>query len=471
MGLENSEQESLYTDFWFPMEKNFGHAEYSSLFDRFMRDYLTIKTGKIPNINDVYSAFKLYAHKFTSMRELVSEIYKYSKYFVNIALEKEQDADLKNILSDINSLKVDVSYPFILQAYDDYQQEIISKDEFAQILKYIESYVFRRAICGIPTNSLNKTFSTLYKEIRIDSYFESFKAALLLKDSYRRFPRDNEFKEQLIIKDVYHIRTRNYLLKKLENHNRKEFVNVDSYTIEHILPQNENLSVGWQQELGENWQEIQEKYLHTIGNLTLTGYNSELSDKLFLEKRNMTGGFSDSPIRLNNSLAKLEHWNEDEIVKRANEISILATSVWKSPDLDQTVLEKYKVETIPTPNHTYTLSDHQFLKDGEPMRPLFDELRKRILNIDSEVKEEIKKIYIAYKSNTNFSDVIGYKSKLLIVLNLKIEDIKDPKNICRDISGLGRWGNGDVDVSFSTFEELDYVMTLVKQAFDHIAED
>ena len=111
-----------------------------------------------------------------------------------------------------------------------------------QILKYIESYVFRRAICGIPTNSLNKTFANLYKEIKQENYLESFRAALLLKESYRRFPRDEEFKEQLLIKDVYNFRSRNYLLRKLENHNKKELVNVESYTIEHIMPQNENLS-------------------------------------------------------------------------------------------------------------------------------------------------------------------------------------------------------------------------------------
>lgn len=215
MGLEKQEQDNLYNDYWALMEKSFGYAKYSALFDRFMRDYLTIKTGKIPNIKDVYPAFKLYAQN-KGIRELVADIYEYSKYFVNIALEKEQDNEIKAVFSDINTLKVDVSYPFLLQVYEDYKQEKITKEEFIQILRYVESYVFRRAICGIPTNSLNKTFANLYKEIKPKNYLESFKAALLLKDSYRRFPRDEEFKEQLIIKDVYNFRSRNYLLRKLE---------------------------------------------------------------------------------------------------------------------------------------------------------------------------------------------------------------------------------------------------------------
>lgn len=290
MGLPREKQEELYRDFWHPLEKNFGHAEYSELFDRFMRDYLTIKTGKIPNIRDVYSAFKLYTQKFENLKELVADIFKYSKYFVNVALEKEEHAEIKSIFSDINTLKVDVSYPFLLNIYDDFKQNIISKEDIIKILKYLESYVFRRAICGIPTNSLNKTFANLYKEIEKEKYLESFKAALLLKDSYRRFPKNKEFRQELLIKDVYNFRSRNYLLRKLENHNRKEIVDVEGYTIEHVMPQKEDLSNEWKEELGEKWKEIRDKYLHTIGNLTLTGYNSELSFKPFKEKRDMEGG-------------------------------------------------------------------------------------------------------------------------------------------------------------------------------------
>jgi uncharacterized protein with ParB-like and HNH nuclease domain len=179
MGLEKQEQDDLYNDYWAPMEKSFGYAGYSVLFDRFMRDYLTIKTGKIPNIKDVYSVFKLYVQN-KDINKIVADIYKYSKYFVNIALESGQDNEIKEIFSDINTLKVDVSYPFLLQIYEDYNQGKVTKEEFIQILKHIENYVFRRAICGIPTNSLNKTFANLYKEIKHENYLESFKVSLLL---------------------------------------------------------------------------------------------------------------------------------------------------------------------------------------------------------------------------------------------------------------------------------------------------
>ncbi|NQE53165.1 hypothetical protein C5S29_06195 [ANME-1 cluster archaeon GoMg3.2] len=470
MGLEKQEQDNLYNEYWSHMEKSFGYAKYSALFDRFMRDYLTIKTEKIPNIKDVYSAFKLYARNFKDIKVLVVDIYKYSKYFVNIALEQEQDNEIKTIFSDINILKVDVSYPFLLQVYEDYKQGRITKAEFIQILKYIESYVFRRAICRIPTNSLNKTFANLYKEIKSENYLERFKAALLLKDSYRRFPRDEEFKEQLIVKDVYNFRNRNYLLRKLENHNRKELVSVESYTIEHVMPQNEKVSNEWKEELGESWNEVHEKYLHTIGNITLTGYNPELSNKPFKEKRDMEGGFADSPIRLNQSLAKLEHWNENEILNRARTLVDLAVPIWECPELEEEVLNNYKSIEKEKLEKIYTIEDHPHLVEGEAMRPLFEELRKRIRNLDSSVKEDILKLYIAYKTTTNFVDIVPQKNRLRLSLNMHFDEVNDPKGICKDVTDKGRWGNGDVEVGISNFEELEYIMFLIKQAFNTVTE-
>jgi len=267
MGLEPKQQEQLYNEYWFTMEQSFGQTDYSARFDPFMRDYLTIKSGRIPNISEVYEAFKEYAQK-KSIPEIVADIHKYSKYYVRMALLKEEDKEIKRIFTDINILRVDVAYPFLLEIYDDYTQKKLNRDELISILKLVENYVFRRAICGIPTNSLNKTFATLSRELDKEHYFESFMAALLLKDSYRRFPGDDEFMQEFIVKDLYNSRIRNYWLRKLENHDRKERVEVEVYTIEHIMPQNENLSHAWQQDLGSNWKEIQSKYLHTLGNLT-----------------------------------------------------------------------------------------------------------------------------------------------------------------------------------------------------------
>lgn len=465
MGQNIDLQTELYEKYWFPMEQSYGN-DYASSFDWFIRDYLSVKMGAIPKIGKVYEEFKNYVQGSKSpdsITDIVADIAKYSSYYVKMVLRKESDLVLNRLFANISRLKVDVSYPFILAVYADYDNGIISKEEFAEILKLVENYVFRRAICGIPTNSMNKTFAQLYKSVKAENYLESVQAAFQLMDGYKRFPADAEFEKEFVNKDVYNFRSRNYLLNKLENYNRKEIANTDEYTIEHILPQNENLSVSWQNMLGEKWKTVQEVYLHTIGNLTLTGYNSELSDRPFSDKKTMEGGFNDSPLRLNSFMKTVDVWNEDNIVLRAQELSLKAKQIWFAPNLSEEVLQKYirkdEKETI-----EYTLDHYEYLT-GE-MLELYEALRKRILNIDSSVKEEYKKLYIAFKSETNFVDIVPQKARLRLSLNMDFADILDPENWCKDVSGLGRWGNGDVEVSFNNINQLDYIMSLIQQAFD-----
>jgi uncharacterized protein with ParB-like and HNH nuclease domain/predicted transport protein len=574
MGLDNGEQTKLYKDYWYPMEQSFLRADGLQLFDRFMRDYLTVKQGNIPNINEVYASFKAYQHSriITPISEIVADIYRYAQYFVHMALLYERDHDIKHVLSDINTLKVDVAYPFLLEIYDDYTNQRLSKEEFIAILKLVESYVFRRAICGILSHGLNKVFATLAKDIDKDHYLESVQVALLQKTLSGRFPSNEEFSASFVVKDMYRFRNRNYLLSKLENFGLKEWVNVEAYTIEHIMPQNEQLSAEWQNELGPNWKEVHASYLHTIGNLTLTGYNSELSDRPFQEKRDMEGGFVDSPIRLNKSLRKLEHWNKEEIEKRAKLLANMAIQVWAIPELSPEqakrlskqgqkaplavvigpedhpqagyVPEGYKIvqlgekkfhyyrfiegewvqygngkvpwyaiswETVgkwlrdfdkkdvkpfgsggelhpqyakPTlvdaasPNQglvdtngstSCTLADHPYLQGD--LLVIFEQLRKRILNLDVAVREEIKKLYIAYKMTTNFVDIEPQKKRLKLSLNMPFSEIDDPKELCKDLTGVGHFGNGDVEISVTSLEQLDDVMELVRQSFNRYDDE
>lgn len=342
MRLDIKTQNEIYSNYWYPMERDFGHSEGLQYFDRFMRDYLTIKQNDIPKENEVYLKFKeFFTTEQKPTAEIVADIYYYSKFFIQLAFAKSEDEEINQHIQDINSLSVEVAYPFLIEVLVDCDKQIISKTELLEILEIIESYVFRRQICEIPTNSLNKTFATLYNLKEKENYLESLKAALILKDSYRRFPNDIEFHEQFMVKNVYNFRTRTYLFRKLENFGRKETVNVEEYTIEHIMPQNEKLPQVWQEELGNNWAEIHDKYLHRIGNLTLTGYNPELSDSSFKEKRDMIGGFKDSPIHLSSGIGNLEHWNEKEIEKRSRELADKAMLIWKFPAVPEQALKKY----------------------------------------------------------------------------------------------------------------------------------
>jgi len=239
---------------------------------------------------------------------------------------------------------------------------------------------------------------------------------------------------------------------------------VDEYTIEHILPQNEDLSSGWRAALGPGWQRIQQTWLHTIGNLTLSGYNSEYSDRPFPEKRDMAGGFKHSPLRLNEGLGLLATWNEDAIKARADRLADMVVHVWAMPKLPADVLEAYLPKAAPS--NGYTVVDHEHLGAGRPMRPVFEELRKRVLALDPAVAEEFLKLYVAYKAETNFVDVVPQAKRLRLSLNMSFHEVDDPNSMCRDVTDVGRWGNGDVEVGLATVEELPYVMGLVRQALE-----
>ncbi|MCW5940671.1 MAG: DUF262 domain-containing protein [Fimbriimonadaceae bacterium] len=471
MGLEPKEQSRLYEDHWFPMEQAFGQADYAERFDPFMRDYLTVRTGRIPNLRDIYADFKTHAQTVSgedAMESIASDLHGFSRLYVRVVLGKEPDTDLKAAFDDINRLRVDVAAPFLIEVYEDHEAGRLSRADFLRVLRLVESYVFRRAVCGIPTNSLNKTFAGLVREIDKERYLPSLEAALALKDGFRRFPRDEEFKSALMVRDVYNFRVRNYMLDKLENEGRKERASVESYTIEHILPQNENLRPEWREALGENWKEAHGRLLHTLGNLTLTGYNSEYSDRPFKEKRDMEGGFAQSPLRLNEGLGQLDRWDEEQIVKRARRLSDKAASVWPAPELPASMLVEAKTKSASDHGESYAVEGHSGYLYGE-MLELFEELRKRVMNLDASVRMEVRKIYIAFKLDTNFVDVIPQKKRLVLILNMPFTEVDDPKGMCRDISGIGKWGNGDVEASISGHAEIEDAMHLIRQAYERQA--
>lgn len=471
MGLEPALQTELYKTYWRPMERAFGQAAYVVHFDAFMRHYLTAKTGEIPNVREVYAAFKVFARSLAGdTRDLVADIHSYAAYYCAIVLGTEPYTGLNQAFHDLRELKVDVAYPFLLDVYHDYTKKLLTNEEMLHIVRLVESYVFRRAICAIPTNSLNKTFAGMSRTLKKDRYLESVRAAFLLLPSYRRFPLDEEFQREIKMRDLYNFRSRSYWLRRLENHGRKERVIVEDYTIEHILPQNETLSQEWQTELGADWHRIQQDWLHTLGNLTLTGYNSEYSDHPFAYKRDDVTdkdgnpvGFAHSPLKLNLGLGNVDKWNEAAIKTRADRLSSIATKVWGAPQLAADILDAYRPVTAP--GQQYSLADHHHLASGA-MRDAFEALRKAVLALDPCISEEFLKLYVAYKAETNFLDVVPQAKRLRLSLNMPFHEIDDPKGICMDVTSLGRWGNGDVEVGLNNLDELPYVMGLIRQAFD-----
>ena len=466
MGLPHEDQTRLYNDYWAPIEADFGTESYNKQFDEFVRYFLVLHTGSYQIKRDeVYQEFKSFSRKY-EVEELLSLLKRFAEYYCNIALLTEKDKELNTVFYDIRELRADVCYPLLMEYYNDYQNGLLSKEEFVEAVLLVESYVFRRAVCDVPTNSLRQTFATFSRKLKKDRYLESIKATFLLLPSYRRFPKDEEFKRQLKVKNLYNFNRRSYWLRRFENYGRKERVQVQEYTIEHIMPQNELLNQNWKEALGEDWKRIHEMYLHTLGNLTLTGYNSEYSDRSFIEKRDMDGGFKFSPLMLNKGLGECENWNEQAIIDRADKLTERATEIWKLPEITEDLLEIYRADGKGEKTESeYSIEDHKYLSGGQTLE-LFNEFRKNVLALDECVREEFLKLYVAYKAETNFVDVIPLSRRLRLNLNIDFPDIDDPRGICRDVTGLGRWGNGNVEVGLEKLEDIPYIIGLVSQALE-----
>ena len=467
MGLDNEEQKAIYKNYWHPFENYFPLQDDSERMDRFFRDYMTMKKGSFVKFDDIYEAFKEYASnsEFSNSKELAEDILTYGNLYTNITSEDKQlpisQQPLENIFEEIRSLRMEVAYPFLMKVYLDFIKEVISLEEFAEILKLTIAYVVRRAICEIPTNSMNKTFATMKNIIRNDDYLNSVKSAFYFFDTYKRFPDDKEFKAALCSRNMYKVRISKYIYVKLENEGNKEPIPYVGYTTEHILPQNKNMREEWKSALGDNYAEIQAKYIDSLGNLTLTRYNSEMGDKPFTEKLKV---YKESAMHnLNKYVVQQSTWNEQTILERSEILSSCACEVWKAPELNKETKEKYKPQEESV-KQEYDF-DHYNINEAF-VKMLYLKLHEAIMELEPKAKVEYKKLYIAYKLKTNFVDIVVQKSRLRLAVNLDFDEVYDPTGICKDVTDLGRWGNGDVEIGFDSLAMQDATMEIIKQAID-----
>ena len=467
MGLDNDEQKSIYNNYWKPFEKNFPTQDGTDRMDRFFRDYLTMKKGVFIKFDTIYDVFKDYAEnsEFSKQEELAEDIMIYGDLYTNITSEDKKlplsQQALKPIFKEIRILRMEVVYPFLLKVYYDFSKGMITLDEFVRILKLTIAYVVRRTVCEIPTNSMNKTFTTLKNEIHPDDYLNSVEAAFFYLDTYKRFPDDKEFKECLCKRNMYSIRISNYMYVKMENEGNKETIPYEGYTIEHILPQNKNMRKEWKDALGENYEEIQAQYINNLGNLTLTRYNSEMGDKPFSEKLEV---YKESAMHmLNKYVVQQTTWNKETIEERASTLAECACKAWEYPSMSEDIKAKYQKTEEPA-QKGYDLSQYDF--SNGLVEILYQKLHETILQVEPKAKVEYKKLYIAYKLKTNFVDIVVQKSRLRLAINLDFDEVYDPSGICRDVTDLGRWGNGDVEIGFDSLSMLDSVMEIIKQAIE-----
>ncbi|MUU50173.1 GmrSD restriction endonuclease domain-containing protein [Helicobacter pylori] len=460
-------QKDFYNGYWRAMEEDFKQNE--TLFNRFVRHYLTIKTGEVPKIKKVYEAFKDYQQKERiEIEDLLKDLQKYCGYFCQIAFKKEadeRDKGLNEALGFLVDLEMDVVYPLLLELYSDYKDGVLSDQDFITIIALTESYLCRRTVCGLGANGLNKIFPSFTKKIDKKQYLKSVEKHFGSLKGNQRFPNNDEFKDSFITIDFYHFKKIKYFLERLENFDTEEPVDTQKCTTEHIMPQ--TLTEEWERDLGENFQAIHDKYLHTIGNLTLTGYNEKYSNNSFQEKRDMEKGFKQSSLKLNQSLKDLESFGEKEIEKRANDLADWALKIWTYPKLDLETLEEYKPKKEKKEKKAYDLSSYKF---SPYSRELFDTLRKEIKALDERVTENFNQKYIAYKFfKINFVDIVVQNKVLKLYLKMEFNELQDEikeKLKIRDVSNIGCPCFGNMEVELETKENIPYCLGLIKQALE-----
>lgn len=325
MRIEEDRQKDVYDNIWLVMQERLEkHLE------RFIRHHLAL-SGDIPNINRVYSTFReMVEDKTKSQRGVIRtmrDLLKYSGYyekFLDPTIEPAKK--LRTRFERLDALGITTSYPLLLRLYDSYVSNKISRDALAECLEVVETYVVRRAVCGISTKALNKYFPTVCRSIKLKDVVQSLSDKLRSASQSRRMPDDEEFRKCLLERNLYGSKVLGYVLQRIESYKNKETVNFDDLQIEHIMPR--TLTGGWRSMLGKEWELVHNKYCNRLGNLTLTGYNPEYSNKPFVKKRDMKGGFKDSGLKLNRDLAKLRRWTKKEMIQRGNRLSRTALKIW-----------------------------------------------------------------------------------------------------------------------------------------------
>lgn len=358
MGLPMDEQEDLYANYWRKIEETLGADSYDEVFDEFLRNWLTVINAPTSIVaRDVYRLFKRYVmdngyDKPGQMADLLKEIRRYAGHYACITDGACEDKELRVLLARIRRLDVSVVNPLLMSFFEDYVGDALSHDDFASMLRTTESYLFRRSVCDVATNSLNKFFSSVIARlnaVRDDggNIREAYEAILLGEEgTARRMPSDAEFERALRTRDCYAFKRGFYLLTTLENSwHAKDPLDFSggNFSIEHIMPQNALASAEWREMLGDDCERVYDEFINTLGNLTLTAYNPELSDAPFAEKKaHLKGGFDQDYLVISKELHDLDVWDEDAIRGRAERLAERALEVWPFPELNAEVVASYK---------------------------------------------------------------------------------------------------------------------------------
>ena len=474
MRLDETSQTQLYEEYWQPIEQAFGRR-YRTEFDKFVKDFLTLqmRPGTPLKAAEIYHEFRSFFSRTVEKRGvdgILSDLRRFGTYYTAFSLGQEKQPALKEAFTRLRSL-IEVASPVVLTLYDYHERaETLSADEFVEAIELLESFVFRRSVCDMQTRSLGQIFASLAYRITETQPLLSLKVALYRQGKKRRFPTDAEFREALETRDVYDMRTCFYLLDRLENFS-KERIDTTLFTIEHVMPQNEDLRPEWRTMLGGDWQSVQETWLHRLGNLTLTGYNSTYSDRPFAEKKTIAGGFSDSPLRLNKFIREQSAWTATTIEQRGKQLAEKALAVWRPLVVDTLAVKQRELEEHKALAANYKIEN---LEADEAAKRLLDVLRPQIQALGPDVVELPNDRSLIYRVFDFVVEIIPRKQRLSLLLNLDFADCEDPSGRARDATEfafiIGATEAGGVIYILESEDDVPAAINVVRQAYERVTE-
>jgi predicted transport protein len=475
MNATPSDQERIYRHNWFPMEQAFGQEGLEKHFDDFMRAYLSFRLSRLVNKGDVYEEFKKFAgtESSPSTSALVEEIQKFAGYFMVLTGIRNAPESLRPAIESLGELGLQKApRPLLLKLWDEYTAKRLSDSDLARIIGAIETFVFRRAVYGLKANALDILFVEISRHVSSSNHYVTVCAQLRGGEKSARFPNDQEFHTALCERDIYNFRQRDYLLRKLENsgHPKEPINSFRRYTVEHVIPQNPNLSEAWRKELGPNWEVVRDKYLHTLGNLTLTGYNSEYGDRPFSEKKSMENGFDTSPLFLNESLRKTKSWDAKKIEARARELADRALRLWPIPKVPQAAVDSVKQRMQET-DEGPSVAREFFEKLPASLTELYGDLESAILDFGPDVERSVHKTRVSFRAYRVFVSVLYRRTKLLVYVDLDMDEVDDPHGICTDKTDIGHHAVGNLEITLKDSEHLEFVIDLAQKSYGRNSVD
>lgn len=471
MRLPEKEQTRLYETYWSKIENLFRGSE--ATFDAFIRDYIALRTraSKQEKADMIYFTFRRVFRSSVSdpesLEKFLEELLRFARYHAAFSIGIGAPDAIQEPLARLRRL-VDVPAILIMRLFECFDSlQSMADEELTRAITLIESYIFRRAICGEQTRGYWQIFANLAYNIDSARPLESLMVRLArLHDNYR-FPSDDEFRKALEERNIYRLRVCFDLLDRLENHGSKERTDTSKYSVEHIMPQNENLSIEWQEMLGEHWRDIQREWLHRLGNLTLTGYNSTYSDRPFSEKKTIRGGFEESSVRLNRFVREQSVWTPVEMDRRGRDLASQALTIWPPLIVDKKLIEAAKQAEM---RALAMRRDVGNVPMTTVARELFNHLRERVQEIDTDIIELAEERSISYHGPAFFLEVLPRKDRILLLLALDFNEVNDPFGIAKDTSEwkffINAVHSGGVYISLHTVVDIAKALPIIRQAWE-----